>query len=454
MRARRFAAPVAVVSTLAVLLVAAGCGKPTNSSLPVAGNDGVVHLYGTDGNMSNSFGDTLKDQQGVLAGMKGTTPLSPLTDDFKRRLRSVDSSLTDFTYSAESYDAVVIVALAAEMARSNEGPAIAKYVTGVTTGGSVCDTIKACLDMIRAGKDIAYRGPSVKRSGFTDAGEPSTTSYGTLNFGRNNHIDDGKTEYVGAGDETTESKAPSPAPVNAKGNGGKNLPPLKIGGLLPHTGVLAYQGPPITAAVRLAIKEVNDAGGVFGDPVEYVDGDDGTSGDVALATLEQLVAKGVTAIVGPCCSGVSLKVLPKVIEHGVVMVSMSATSDALTKADKHGLYFRTAPPDILQAKALTDVVMRDGNQRIAIVARDDAYGLGLQGNLKNDLIAAGIKSGNIWTQKYAVKDKYDPGDDKTIFGPIGKSLRDFHPDAVVVIGFEESGSVIKAMVAQNIKLTP
>src|SRR5438477_12956023 len=73
-------------------------------------------------------------------------------------LRSQDNGLTDFTYSAESYDAVVIIALAAEMARSNEGASIAKYVNGVTTGGTVCETIKACLDLIHAGKDIAYRG--------------------------------------------------------------------------------------------------------------------------------------------------------------------------------------------------------------------------------------------------------------------------------------------------------
>jgi ABC-type branched-subunit amino acid transport system substrate-binding protein len=453
MRLRRSTGPIAVLSTLALLLGAAGCAKSAES---VSGDGDAIHLYGTDGNMSNSFGDTLKDQQGVLAGMKGTTPLTPLSDDFKRRLRGIDSTLTDFTYSAESYDAVVIMALAAEEARSDEGTTIAKYVNGVTTGGTVCETLKACFDLVHAGKDIAYRGVSVRRSGFTDAGEPSTTSYGTLNFGRDNHIDDGKTEFVGAGDETTQSKAVSPPPVTTTGRtagGAKNPAPLKIGGLIPHTGALAYQGPPIAAAVKLGIKEVNEAGGVFDEPVEYVDGDDGTSGDVASAAVEQLAAKGVSGIVGPCCSGVSLKILPQIIQHGIVTISMSATSDALTKADKHGLYFRTAPPDILQAKALADIVMRDGNQRIAIVARDDPYGTGLQKNLKANLIAAGIKGGNIQTQTFPALDKYSARDQNTMFQPVGRSLRGFKPDAVVVIGFEESGFVIKAMLSQGLKVT-
>src|SRR5947199_3617147 len=182
MRVRRFAGPAAVVSTLALLLGAAGCGR--NAALDAEGTGDTIHLYGSDGNMQNSFGDVLtKSQQaGVLSGMKGTTPLSPLSDDFKRRLRGIDNTLTDFTYSDASYDAVVILSLAAEEAHSTDGPTIAKYVNGVTAGGAVCDTVRVCLDLIHAGRDIAYRGPSLRNSGFTDAGEPSSTSYGTLNF--------------------------------------------------------------------------------------------------------------------------------------------------------------------------------------------------------------------------------------------------------------------------------
>ena len=53
----------------------------------------------------------------------------------------------------------------------------------------------------------------MRRSGFTDGGEPSSASYGTLVFGRDQTVDDAKTEFVPAGDEKNEAKelaAPPP----------------------------------------------------------------------------------------------------------------------------------------------------------------------------------------------------------------------------------------------------
>ena len=446
MRARRVTRRMSVLAGIAALLVTAGCGNQGASSAPTVA-DGEVRLFGTDGNMSDSFGDTLKEEPGVLAGMKGTTPLNPLSDDFKRRMHTIDPALTDFTYSAESYDAVVIEALAAESARAFDGATIARYVNSVTVGGVTCESVGACLQELRAGHDIQYRGVSLKRSGFTDAGEPSTTSYGTLNFGRNNHIDPAKTEYVGAGDESQETKAPQPPPSRGAG---KVPGQLKIGGLLPHSGAIAYQGPPIAAAIRLAINEVNEAGGVLGSPVVFIDGDDGASADVAGATLDVLISKGVQAIVGPCCSGVSLKVMPKVVQNNLVMISMSATSDALTKVDDKGLFFRTSPPDKLQAKALADIVMRDGAERIFLVARDDAYGTGLQQGVQADLNTAGIRPSQIRTITYKVKDKYDQGDLNAMFKPLAKQVKQFRPDAVVIVGFEESGLVVRSLKAEGI----
>jgi ABC-type branched-subunit amino acid transport system substrate-binding protein len=435
---------IGVLGTTAVLLMTAACGNSSGSATPVVA-DGQVRLFGTDGNMSDSFGATLKEDPGVLAGMKGTLAATELSDDFKRRLHTVDPSLSDYTYSAHAYDAVVIEALAAESARALDGGTIAKYVNGVTVGGQTCESVASCLDAVRSGKDIAYRGVAIERSGLTDDGDPSTTTYSTLNFGRNNQIDPGKTEYVGAGDESTESHASQPPTAPSKG---ANKPPgaqLKIGGLLPHTGGISYQGPPITAGVRLAINEVNAAGGVMGSPVQYVDGDDGGSGDVAGATLDVLISKGVQAIVGPCCSGVTQKILPKVVANNLLMISMSATSAALSKIDDKGLFFRTCPSDNLQAKALADIVMRDGSSKVMIVARDDSYGTGLQQGVQADLKAAGVQAANVRGLTYKVKDKYEQGDVAAVFKPIAKQVKRFAPDALVIVGFEESALVVRAL---------
>ncbi|WP_327007363.1 ABC transporter substrate-binding protein [Dactylosporangium sp. NBC_01737] len=450
MRARSAKAIVGAITAIGLLLTASGCGSTAQSNGDTE-TKSDIRFYGSDGNMANSFGEALKDSPAVLAGMKGTTPLTPLSDDFKRRVRSVDSGLTDFNYAGEAYDAVVVAALAAEAGKSVESASIAKQMIGVTTGENVCDTISTCLAAAKSGKDFKYRGISLRRSGFTDAGEPSSAMYGVLNFGRNNTIDEAKTEFVGAGDEKTENKAAAP-PASGGNKGGAKGPALKFGLLLPKTGALAFQGPPMFAAAKLAIKEINEAGGVLGQQVLVEEGDDGTNPDTAKATVERLISANVQVIIGAGASGVSKAVIPRVAQAGKVMISPSATSDELTKFDDKGLFFRTSPPDVLQAKAIADIIMRDGHTKVAIIARDDTYGSGLSEGVRSDLTAAGIKPGNMQVLKYEAKDNYDPkADAAKLFAPIAGQVKAFEATAILLVGFDESALVIKALVTAGIK---
>jgi ABC-type branched-subunit amino acid transport system substrate-binding protein len=443
---------VAVAAALSVaLLGAVGC--TTTEGATGVTTERQVRLYGTDGNMSNSFGDALKDTPGVLSGMKGTTPLTPLSEDFKRRMNGVDPNLADYNYAAESYDAVVVAGLAAETARTVDPAAVARQIIGVTTGGTVCESPATCLPLARTGKDFQYRGVSL-RGGFTEVGEPSVAMYGTMNFGRNNHIDDAKTEFVAAGDNKAEAKtvAPAPPPSNKPA---RTTTPLKIGSLLPKTGGLAFQGAPMFAAIKLAIKELNEAGGVLGVPVAYEEGDDGTSPDVAGVTLDRFIAAGVHVVIGAAASGVSKAVMPKAVAAGRIMISPSATSDELSKIDDKGWFFRTSPPDVLQAKALADIIMRDGPRRVVVVAREDSYGTGLAQNVRADLTVAGITAANVRVIQYKAKDAFDPKTDVAgVFAPIAKTVKDFKPDAVLLVGFDESALLIRALLDEKVEIRP
>jgi ABC-type branched-subunit amino acid transport system substrate-binding protein len=450
MRARSATTIVGAITAIGMLLAASGCASDTKSDADPS-PAGEVRLYGTDGNMANSFGEALKDSPGVLNGMKGTTPLTPLTEDFKRRVKAIDPSLTDFNYSGESYDAVVIAALAAEAGKSSDPGSIAKQLIGVTAGDNPCDSIAACLTAAKSGKDFKYRGVSLRSSGFTSVGEPSSAMYGVLNFGNTNTIDDAKTEFVGAGDEKTEDKTPPPAAPAGGGKGGAQKPALKVGLLLPKTGALAFQGPPMFAAAKLAVKEINEAGGVLGQPVQVVEGDDGTNPDVAKATTQQFIGQGIQVIIGAGASGVSKAVIPLVSAAGRVMISPSATSDELTKFDDKGFFFRTSPPDVLQAKAVADIIMRDGHTKVAIVARADSYGNGLADGVKKDLISAGIKPENILIKPYEAKDKYEKDDGPKIFNPISSDIKGFGATGILVVGFDESALAIRALVAEGVK---
>jgi branched-chain amino acid transport system substrate-binding protein len=152
-------------------------------------------VYGTDGNVGNALGEGLPE--GILAGMKGTTPLTDLADDFTNALLEIDPDLEDFNYAAESYDAVTIAAIAAELGQSTAPADIASRLNDITRpGGEECDSFATCKEAIAGGAEqVTYDGV-IGVLNFSDAGEPQAASYGVLQFGENNQIDNELTEFV------------------------------------------------------------------------------------------------------------------------------------------------------------------------------------------------------------------------------------------------------------------
>ncbi|MDQ3989676.1 MAG: ABC transporter substrate-binding protein, partial [Actinomycetota bacterium] len=153
-------------------------------------------VYGSDGNMGNALGVGLPP--GLLEGMKGTLPLTELSGDFRQRLLAVDPALVDFNYSAESYDAVILLALAAEQVDSTKGVDIASAINSVTQEGEKCSDFAACKAILDAGGDVDYDGVTGTLD-FTAAGEPGSGSYGIQTFNAQNQIDDAATRYVTVG---------------------------------------------------------------------------------------------------------------------------------------------------------------------------------------------------------------------------------------------------------------
>lgn len=248
---------------------------------------------------------------------------------------------------------------------------------------------------------------------------------------------------AGAGGETGGGEAPSAAgpectPPQPQATGNPSTAPLKIGSLLPETGSLAFLGPPEFAGVDVAVEEVNAAGGVLGSPIEHLRGDSGDeTTDVANQTVDRQLAAGTQVIVGAAASGVSKLVIDKVTGAGVVLFSPANTSDEFTCWQDQGLYFRTAPPDVLQGQALAQLITSDGGQRVAIMARNDPYGAGLADSTEMNLINAGIPQDQI------TKIIYDPT--AASFNPEIDQVAQFNPDAIAVIGFDESKRILTRM---------
>ena len=217
---------------------------------------------------------------------------------------------------------------------------------------------------------------------------------------------------------------------------------LTIGQLAPQTGRISNVIQSLTAPVTMAIEEINGAGGVLGQPVGYSVADDGTNPDVALASLEPLLEEGrVDAILGPSTSGTMLGILDAVRDAKVLDCSGSNTSLFLSTADSDGLYFRTSPPDELQGPALGKLILRDERKRVAILAREDTYGVDLSKSVKSTLTDGGAR---------VVADiKYEP-DAGSFEADVRKAAR-AKPDAMVLIGFETDGAdVLRTMIANQL----
>jgi ABC-type branched-subunit amino acid transport system substrate-binding protein len=372
---------------------------------------------------------------GELAGLKGTTPLVELSADFTDRLLEIDPSLgTTFNYAAETYDAITIIALAVAEA-GDDGIAYAEHINGITRGGEKCDSFETCLAIIDAGGDPDYDGFSGPIE-FSGNGEPLQASYGLLTFGDDNRIDDAITEYIPATAPASADVPDTPVEGNRKGDG-----TLTIGSILPQTGSLAFLGPPEFAAFNLAIQDINAAGGVLGQDIVGIEGDSGdATTDTANQTVDRLLSQDVDAIVGAASSGVSLTVIDKITGAGVVQFSPANTSKELSDYPDKGLYFRTAPSDILQGATLGEVIAGDGIATVVIVARNDSYGTGLAEDSAKALEEAGVEV--VETKIYA--------EDAQTFDAEVAAIKAANPEAVLLIAFDEASKILTKMVEQGV----
>ncbi|MBT2498709.1 ABC transporter substrate-binding protein [Agromyces sp. ISL-38] len=142
-------------------------------------------LYFVDGNLSDYSADFAP---GLIAGAKGTLPGPVLEDDFRERILAVDPNLADFSYGPESYDATVLIALAAYAANSTDGVDIAKYlrqVSGGTGDGEKVTSLEDAFALLAEGKQIDWDGPSGPIT-LDEHGDPTEATIGIYQYGEDN----------------------------------------------------------------------------------------------------------------------------------------------------------------------------------------------------------------------------------------------------------------------------
>ncbi len=173
----------------------------------------------------------------------------------------------------------------------------------------------------------------------------------------------------------------------------------KIGFIGPLTGDNANYGIRCSNAARLAIDEINEAGGVNGKMLELIAEDSEGTVDKAIASYEKLAySDNVFAIIGPVFTSPALAVAQRCMEDGIVMISPSATHKDVTNQDRtnpdgKNYVFRTVPSDSLQSEVAAYYFYQVlGYRNLAMLYAMNDYSQGLAMGLEETFTSLG---GNI-----------------------------------------------------------
>lgn len=233
---------------------------------------------------------------------------------------------------------------------------------------------------------------------------------------------------------STAMPTPTPTPtVTPSGDG-----VLRIGTLIPTSGAFAFLGPAQVAGVEVAVREINEAGGVGGVPVEVFHRDSGEAGNqIAEASFADLVAKGVDVVIGPTSSAIAQRLVPAVLKAKVALVSPAATLPELTTVEDAGYLFRTIPAYGLQGLALAQEL---AGKKVALLYVDDSLGGSLAETLEAALAAEGGEL--VLAEGIAAS--------TTDLAPAIAALKESEPDAVVLSSSYSSFELTKALIAQTL----
>ncbi|HHW46933.1 MAG TPA: ABC transporter substrate-binding protein [Clostridiales bacterium] len=229
-------------------------------------------------------------------------------------------------------------------------------------------------------------------------------------------------------------------------SGGNNSDVIKIGVNYELSGGVATYGQSSVEGIELAIKEINEAGGVNGKQIQLVKYDNKSEEAEATTLASKLMTQDkVVAVLGPATSGSFKATIPVAIKNKIPVISGSATADDVT-VDENGVKeyaFRICFNDSYQGTGMANYALKNLSKSKAVVIMDSSsdYGKGLAENFVKTFEAGG---GTIVAQEAYVK-----GD--TDFNAILTSIKGKDFDVIFIPGYyEEAGLIIKQARAQGI----
>jgi branched-chain amino acid transport system substrate-binding protein len=172
---------------------------------------------------------------------------------------------------------------------------------------------------------------------------------------------------------------------------------IKIGVTQPLTGAFAASGNYVTQGAKIAEDQINAAGGVLGKKIQLIVEDNKSNPPEAVATAEKLIGKDkVPVMMGAWSSGLTLAVMPKLMEYGVPMLVETSSSGKITVAGNPWI-FRISPTSEMEAKAFAGNVKALGIKKADFLATNNDFGLGASKEFSEMLKGQGVQIGTIET---------------------------------------------------------
>ncbi len=160
----------------------------------------------------------------------------------------------------------------------------------------------------------------------------------------------------------------------------------------PMTGQYASFGQQMKAGAEMAVKDINEAGGVLGQQLKLEIGDDACDPKQAVAVANQMVNKGVVFMAGHFCSGSSIPASAVYDEEGIIQISPASTNPKLTDEGGPGVY-RVCGRDDQQGIVAGDYIAKNfSDKKVAVLHDKTAYGKGLADETNKQLDKNGVKA--------------------------------------------------------------
>jgi branched-chain amino acid transport system substrate-binding protein len=172
------------------------------------------------------------------------------------------------------------------------------------------------------------------------------------------------------------------AEVIAPPNDGKKI--VTLGALLPLTGAWATVGESENAAIKIAIKDVNQYLSKSNSNIRIglIVEDTRTDPAVSLEKLQDLASRGVRIVIGPATSAELDELQYYASQKGIILISPSSTAPSLAVVGNN--VYRFIPDDTYQAQAISRLMWQEGVRVIVPMWRTDIYGNELVGAVRED----------------------------------------------------------------------